>query len=169
LAFGPDGTTLASVGQEGTVTVWDADAGRMRQTALLRPPPRRPLAVDGSRLQLASAQDGIVVEDPFGKGPRRELHGGFLCRLARSWRRLAPGARPAADALAFRPDGGLLATACGSGIALWDVGEGALIGTLRGHEGSVSDLAFSADGKSLVSGSQEDGTIRVWDVRSFAR
>ncbi len=36
---------------------------------------------------------------------------------------------------------------------------------LQGHTRAVSSLALGADGEVLVSGS-EDGTARVWDLRS---
>jgi WD40 repeat protein len=36
------------------------------------------------------------------------------------------------------------------------------LGTLEGHEGRVSAVKFSADGKSLISASY-DGTLRFWD------
>jgi WD40 repeat protein len=35
-----------------------------------------------------------------------------------------------------------------------------------GHEGAANCLVFSADGKTLVSSSFEDQTVRVWDVAS---
>jgi WD40 repeat protein len=35
--------------------------------------------------------------------------------------------------------------------------------TLRGHTGPVWSVAFSPDGKTLASGSQ-DGAIKLWDV-----
>ena len=47
-------------------------------------------------------------------------------------------------------------------IKLWNTSNGAAIGTLRGHEGHVLAMAYSPDGKRLVSGSA-DKTVRVWD------
>src|SRR5437867_9824375 len=35
--------------------------------------------------------------------------------------------------------------------------------TLKGHAGSVLTVKFTADGKTLVSGSR-DHTVRIWDV-----
>jgi len=36
--------------------------------------------------------------------------------------------------------------------------------TLKGHSGEVMSVAFSPDGKRIVSGSG-DFTLKVWDVR----
>ncbi len=46
-------------------------------------------------------------------------------------------------------------------ISLWNYESGALVGTLSGHTAAVNDLAFSADGLALVSGS-DDNSARVW-------
>jgi len=35
----------------------------------------------------------------------------------------------------------------------------------HGHLGTVNSVAFSPDGKTIVSGS-DDGTLRLWDVQS---
>ena len=51
-------------------------------------------------------------------------------------------------------------------IHIWSVQTGQLLDQLAGHEGPVSSLIFSADGKYLVSGSW-DHTVRIWDI--FAR
>src|SRR5438105_14148760 len=57
------------------------------------------------------------------------------------------------------------------GIALWLVAQDCSAqepkerAILKGHVANIPSLAFSADGKMLVSGSW-DTTIRVWDVAS---
>ena len=44
-------------------------------------------------------------------------------------------------------------------------GTGQLSAALHGHSAGCTDLAFTPDSRSLLSGS-EDGTLRVWDVAS---
>jgi hypothetical protein len=71
---------------------------------------------------------------------------------------------------ALSPDGRLLAAASGQGeVRLLETATGTEIRRLSGHRGAVWSLAFSRDGRTLVSGSF-DGTALVWDVtgRAFA-
>jgi hypothetical protein len=65
--------------------------------------------------------------------------------------------------VAFGPRGRRLAVADGAEVHLWDATTGALLHTFRGHQASVPALAFSRDGKVLVSASG-DTTALVWDV-----
>ena len=48
-------------------------------------------------------------------------------------------------------------------MKVWDSHTGKLVRSFRGHTGLVSSLAFSPDGRRLVSGSR-DHTVKVWDV-----
>src|SRR5207247_1339339 len=76
------------------------------------------------------------------------------------------------SALAFRPDGKMLAVALGQpGIALWDFGKGApqLLAGLRGHGSYVFSLTFTLDNNWLASGGGDnyatgDNNIRLWAV-----
>lgn len=51
-------------------------------------------------------------------------------------------------------------------IRIWDAVTGAQVGTsLRGHSAPVSSVAFSPNGKCIVSGSR-DNTVRLWSAVS---
>jgi WD40 repeat protein len=85
---------------------------------------------------------------------------------------LGSGAEGMIYAIALSPDGKLLASGgfFGSGasdreltgsIRIHDFHSGELLQFLKGHENVVYDLAFSTDGRWLVSGSG-DYTVRLW-------
>ena len=78
------------------------------------------------------------------------------------------------SALAFSPNGELLASGDNDSVYLWNttlkqqglqgkINQYTPMLKLKGHKEDVSTLAFSPDGKMLLSGS-EDGTIRAWDT-----
>jgi serine/threonine protein kinase/WD40 repeat protein len=67
--------------------------------------------------------------------------------------------------LRFSPDGKLLAVPARSGteIALWDLTTGKVVHRLQGHNGRVTDVDFSPDGKRLAS-LAEAAEVKLWDT-----
>jgi WD40 repeat protein len=158
VAFSPDGQWLASAGADTTVRLWEVKTGR--QVRVLRGHSNMVLAVafspDGRWLATSSLdKTARIWEASTGKQPRILQHPDYVVPLA------------------FTSDGSLLATACGfrvndggckdPGIKFWNFMQGEVVGSLNGHKIGVHALAFSHDGRLLVSGG-EDSTVRLWDV-----
>jgi serine/threonine protein kinase/WD40 repeat protein len=80
--------------------------------------------------------------------------------------RIVVGRRAGAYALAFSPNGALLAAAFGDHTTvIWDVAKREQLQTLRGHREKVLDVAFSPDGGWIATGSL-DYTTRIWETRT---
>lgn len=67
--------------------------------------------------------------------------------------------------IVYSPDGSTLAVATTIGIWLYDTNTYKPLSLLTGHTDSVRTVKYSADGKTLASGSS-DNTIRLWDPHS---
>ena len=71
--------------------------------------------------------------------------------------------------VAFSPDGSAhrLGQSTTDTLRIWDAESGAELQRLTGHEGFVTSVAFSPDGRRIVSGSR-DRTLRIWDAETGA-
>jgi WD40 repeat protein len=151
LALSRDGKTLASTSRDGTLRLWDPATGLERmqiQAAASKPFHCVAIAPDGKTL-VTGAQKGLddILLQVWDAGTGKEL------------RRFGKGRRlgkvpDVLYAIAFSADGKTVA-ACGSGdaIGLWDPDTGQSRGQLVAKgAGWMSSLAFSPDGKQLVSG-----------------
>jgi len=93
---------------------------------------------------------------------------------------VTPGDDNRLNAVALSPDGRSIAASGGADttITLWDTTTGSELHRLEGHSGPVTALAFSSDGKWLLSGGSDlrtnnaqgalvdmiDHTVRLWEV-----
>jgi WD40 repeat protein len=78
------------------------------------------------------------------------------------------GHAASANAVAFSPDGQLLASG-GSDyvVKVWRVSDGSPVTTLTGFTDRVTSVAFSHDGSKLAAGST-DRTVKVWNVADWS-
>jgi RNA polymerase sigma factor (sigma-70 family) len=159
LALGADGKTLVSCGWDG-IRFWDAARGsEIRRFPEQSRGRHIALSPDGKLLAIQiytdNAKDKTIAIREFATG-----------RLLRRF-----GDKKTSAPLLFSPDGKVLAVKGSDGgvfsgqhdIELWDPASGHLLHTLKGHKDRVWSITFSADGKTLIS-SSDDKTIRFWDV-----
>lgn len=189
LEFSPDGTRLAAAAADGQIAMWEASAGHRLIAIDLHHGPLHCLTFSGDSQQLFSAgEDGLLaampttapydaydywksdgrlfalaaspVDDLIAVGSETII---YLFDDKHSTRTTLPLLhRNTVRALAFSPDGSLLASASDDQtIGIWDIESRSLLRTYRGHVERIYGLSFSADGQWLASGGK-DSTLRVW-------
>jgi WD40 repeat protein len=198
VAFSPDGSWIATASNDHTARVWDARTGQA--LAVLPGPwfvESVSFSPDGKRLAVGASGNRLSVYEISGREVQRRLAGHFYGAQSVEFHPRQPLLATGADdhavvlwdapsgtptqrwpeaqrayvpALAYSPDGALLASAEGVApntstyeINVRAVPSGSLRYVLSGHETGVHSLAFDPGGERLASG-DEHGRVLLWDL-----
>jgi WD40 repeat protein len=161
LDFGSDGQTLATIGIDGIVKLWDFVNGQELQVLDGHSPDHSSPNVPVREGSVNFSHDGRTIISGGSDGIVRiwdVISGQELQTL--------PGHSGAVNSASFSPDEQAIASASSDGtVKIWDVISGQELQTLPGHSGAVNSVSFSPDGQAIASASS-DGTVKIWDVIS---
>jgi WD40 repeat protein len=179
-AFTPDGKLAALTSGGKAVRLWDMVA-RKQLRSLPQPAADElvglALAPDGKTLALGTKRQG-EVGTTSGPGAELRLYDVSTGKLKETVVKNLSGA---VWAVAYSPDGSLLAygggwagfgaVGAGGHLKLWDVAMKKESRHMK-HDYAVMALAFSADGKTIASGTYEEvgraviGVVKLWKVEN---
>lgn len=164
LSFSLDDSRLLGFGMNGTIRIWDLESQtlvsrttvpllqdrRQRRSAAFSPDAKWIAVSHAGGIQIFNVQTG-------------ETRASIQLLEGDHW------------ALAFSPDGGILAagasfSATSTAIKLFSTADGSLLGELEGHYSWIPALTFTPDGTRIISAGA-DQSIRIWNVadrRPFA-
>jgi hypothetical protein len=143
------------------------------------------VSLDGADLTGADLRGAVLTDGSLRRAILVGSHWQYAAllgtRIGRSPGELAEAAIPGrdqADAMAetpsdaarcaaFSPDGALLAYGSGMVAKIADITTGRTLRILRGHQRTLTDIAFSPDGIRIATG-DGDGIVRIWDLTSAA-
>jgi len=153
VVYSPDGKHILSAHGDNAIKIWDSENGRLLRTLSGHGDYIDSVAYspDGKRIASGSKDKTIRIWDAENGRLLRTLTG----HAERVW------------SVVYSPDGTRIASAGiinDETIRIWDAESGREL--KKWSSGSVGALAYSPDGKRIVSGSFEDNTVKIWDAQS---
>ena len=162
IVYSQDGKLLLVGSMDGRLAVYDAETGALRCTLdhgrrdFTWFPALASTEVDGRAVFLSGEMDGTIWEWDAQTGHTLAIFGQNVSRKPDS------GISMAVTALALQPGGRFLVSGNPSGrLQFWDLQRGTLLGEQAAHNGSISSIAFRADGKQFVTSSEDQNSTIV--------
>ncbi len=152
VAFSPDGQYLASAGLDNQIKLWDVRNGDLLRTfeghvdwvLSIR------FSRDGEHIISGSDDYSIKIWETATTGLLKSLYG-FRSSNER-----------AGELLDISPDGkSIIGVSENNTFVQWNAESGEIMRTFSGHDGRVTSVKFSPDGRYIAS-SGTDQTIKVW-------
>jgi len=157
VTFSPDGRYALSGSHDSTHRLWNIKTGKQIRS-------------------FAEHETILINSVTFSPDGRFVLSGGYSVANLRLWS-VATGkqirsfgghtgkVQDQVTSVAFSPDGKFaLSGSWDKTLRLWDVATGKEIRSFAGHTFGVNSVAFSSDGRIVLSSGYGDATLRLWDV-----
>jgi WD40 repeat protein len=169
IASSPDGKKVVSGSNDGAVRLWDIDTCKVvkKWTGHTKAVESVCWSRDGRRV-LSGSQDGTARQWEVESGETMpEPIENILASIETGHEEVyAVVYSPDTTLIATGGWDGLLADSAECSIKIWDAKTGKLVATLEGHTDLVRCLAWTKDGKTLISGSF-DSSIRTWNTTNW--
>jgi WD40 repeat protein len=154
LRLSPDGRMLIVRGRNTPISLWDVATAKKLYSLADSKTCNFPIAVSADGKAVAAADDeGKIRIWDAATGTKRQV-----------FQTTTIADQPSTiEVRAFSPDGKTLVTADQGQLRLWDVATGRERLPFPGHPGTIDQLVYARDGKTLSSRGP-DGTVIRWDV-----